>query len=439
VIVGGQFGDEGKGKVVDYYSSKASIDTVVRFNGGSNAGHTVVVDGVKYALHLLPSGMIYGKPSYIGNGVVVDLWKIEEELRDLAEKKNKKVVDLRKFLRISDRAHLVLPHHKMLDAFQEEIKKKTASAAGTTKRGIGPAYFDKIARFGLRVTDLWDDERLDAHLDFMQEYYAPYEPQVPNLANIKEIKQDLLSFKEIYEDNIVEVGEVLEKQLENGSNVLFEGAQSTLLDIDHGLYPFGTSSTCVAAGGSSGTGVGIQYLNERIGIVKAYVSRVGAGPLMGELDTSQNPGKFIQIKGGEFGTTTGRPRRIAWLDLVAVKYACRVNGLTGIALTKLDILGMLDTFYVICEYRDEEHNIRSTFPARIGDFERLQPVTKEFSGWGNLSSDEWVALMEKGWDVFPQELINFINFIESEVKIPVVILGLGPDRRLTFEKIVLDM
>ena len=263
--------------------------------------------------------------------------------------------------------------------------------------------------------------------------------KIPELGNITEIKQDLLRLREIYKDNIVEVGELLENQLLNGSNVLFEGAQATLLDIDHGLYPYGTSSTCIASGGSSGTGGGVQYLNERIGVVKAYVSRVGAGPLMGELDTSVNPGKTLQIEGGEFGTTPGRPRRIAWLDLVAVKYTCRVNGLTGIAMTKLDILGILDKLQVICEYEDNEQKINSTFPARIDDFKRLQPVTKNFSGWGKLSREEWLGLMEKGWAVFPKELKDFINFIEEEINIPVVILGLGPERKLTFEKHELKM
>lgn len=437
VIVGCQFGDEGKGKIVDYFSSKPWIDAVVRFNGGSNAGHTVIVGDTKYALHLLPSGMIYEKPSYIGNGVVVDLGKIGEELDELARIKGKRVDHL---LKISDRAHLVLPHHKTLDAFQEEIKKKTSSEAGTTKRGIGPAYFDKVARFGLRLTDLWDEVRLDAHLDFMNEFYAPFSIELPELAGIKDIKHDLLAFKITYEKNIIEVGEHLEKLLSGGSNVLFEGAQAALLDIDHGLYPFGTSSTCIASGASSGTGIGIQYLNERIGVVKSYVSRVGSGPLMGELDTTENPGKLLQIEGAEFGTTTGRPRKVAWLDLVAVKYACRLNGLTGLAITKLDILGILDEFKVITEYQDSETEEKSTtFPARIKDFERFQPITKAFLGWGRFTADEWIALMKEGWKAFPENLKNFINFLEKETKVPVFIIGLGPERKLTFEKIKLKL
>ncbi|MHA2252075.1 MAG: adenylosuccinate synthetase, partial [Candidatus Kariarchaeaceae archaeon] len=310
--------------------------------------------------------------------------------------------------------------------------------AGTTKRGIGPAYFDKVARFGIRFTDLWDEDRLDAHLELLQEYYESFTSKVSELSNIRNVKKELLKFKETYQDNIAEVGEELEKIINNGSNILFEGAQATLLDIDHGLYPYGTSSTCIASGASSGTGIGIQYLNERIGVVKAYVSRVGEGPLMGELDTSINPGKLIQIEGAEFGTTTGRPRRVAWLDLVTVKYSCRVNGLTGIALTKLDILGLLDEFSVITEYRNSETgDVATSYPARIIDFNKYKPVTKNFMGWGKYTRQEWLQMMERGWNSFPGELKKFVDFIEKETKVPVITLGLGPERKLTFEKVVL--
>ncbi|MFV2016676.1 MAG: adenylosuccinate synthetase, partial [Candidatus Heimdallarchaeota archaeon] len=223
-------------------------------------------------------------------------------------------------------------------------------------------------------------------------------------------------------------------------NILFEGAQSTLLDIVHGIYPYNTSSTCIVAGASSGSGIGIQYLNERIGVVKAFTSRVGAGPVMGELDIQKNPGKILQIEGKEFGTTTGRPRRMAWLDIVALRYSCRINGFTGLAITKLDILGILKFFSVISSYKNNEtqEEIFSCFPAQLSKFSKIKPVLKEFKGWGHYSREKWLAMMEKGFQSFPSELKEFLNFLETETETPIYLIGVGPDRELTFELKSLD-
>ena len=434
VVVGTQFGDEGKGKIVDFYASKSSISAVVRFNGGANAGHTIVADGIKHALHLLPSGMVFEKPSFIGNGVVLDFEQLEKELLEIKEKKNKDITSL---LRISERCCLVLPHHKILDEFQERIKTRASKEAGTTKRGIGPAYSDKVNRISLRVIDLFDEDHLQTVLGLLDEFYSYYKVDRVVKFNKNEILVSLQRFKTQYEHLVTDVGLRIEELLVEGKNILFEGAQATLLDIDHGIYPFNTSSTTVASGASSGSGIGIQYLNERIGVVKAYTSRVGGGPVMGELDYTKDVGKFIQQEGDEFGTTTGRPRRIAWLDLVAIRYATRINGLTGLAITKVDILGLLEEFNVIVSYEDKsigEKNF-SHFPAQLSKFSIYKPILQTFKGWGRKTDDEWKSIMKKGYESFPKELQTFISFIEKETKVPVYIIGLGQSRALTFEKI----
>ena len=434
VIVGTQFGDEGKGKIVDFYASKTSISAVVRFNGGANAGHTIVADGIKYALHLLPSGIVFEKPSFIGNGVVLEFEQLERELNEVKDKKNKDVISL---LRISERSFLVLPHHKEIDQFQELIKKKSSKEAGTTKRGIGPAYSDKVNRISLRVVDLFDNDHLITTLSLMEEFYSYYKAEMGITFKKDEIRSNLLRFKEKFAPIITDVGHDIEQLLLNGKNVLFEGAQATLLDIDHGIYPFNTSSTTVASGASSGSGISIQYLNERIGVVKAYTSRVGGGPVMGELDYTKDVGKFIQQEGYEFGTTTGRPRRIAWLDLVAIRYAIRINGLTGLAITKVDILGMLTEFNVITSYENQTNGEKnySQFPAQLSKFTTYKPIFQRFKGWGKKTDDEWKAYMDKGYESFPNELKQFIAFIEKETGTPIYVIGLGQSRDLTFEKI----
>ncbi len=434
VIIGTQFGDEGKGKIVDFYASKAAISAVVRFNGGANAGHTIVADEIKYAFHLLPSGLAFGKPSFIGNGVVLELEQLEKEIQEVNEKKKK---DISSLLHISERTTLVLPFHKQLDQFQETLKKKMSKEAGTTKRGIGPAYSDKANRISIRFIDLFDEDHLQAALKIMNDYYSYFNDEVDLKLSTEKLFTELQRFRNLFSNMSTDVGYEVEKLLLQGKNVMFEGAQSTLLDIDHGIYPFNTSSVTVASGASSGSGVGMQYLIERIGVVKAFTSRVGAGPVMGELDYTKDPGKLIQTEGYEFGTTTGRPRRIAWLDLVALRYAIRINGLTGLAITKVDILGILPEFKVIIAYKDPESGktIESQFPAQLSKFEIYQPIFKTFKGWGKKTDDEWKKFIEKGYESFPKELREFVEFIEKETKTPAYVIGLGRSRELALEKI----
>ncbi|MFW9855585.1 MAG: adenylosuccinate synthase [Candidatus Thorarchaeota archaeon] len=426
VIVGVQYGDEGKGKIVDHYASKSYIDVVTRFNGGANAGHTIVTNKEKYALNLLPSGMVYGKPSYIGNGCVVDLERVKEELTQFPTKHH--------LLHISERAQLVLPHHKILDQYQEKMKQKRTLEVGTTKRGIGPAYHDKSSRFGIRFGDLWDEELLKQQVDLLSEYYQGFPLEVVNAVQPSHLMGLFSKWKASFKRMLCDTGVILSKKLSQGKNVLFEGAQSTLLDLDHGVYPFNTSSNCVVASASTGTGIAPHNLTERIGVVKAYTSRVGGGPIISEISDIPE-GETLQKEGGEFGTSTGRPRRISWLDLVAVKYATRLNGLTGIALTKIDILGHLKEFEVVVEY--EGYEIDPDFPSypmRISDIKRIIPVTEILPSWGILSSESWRELKLKGWDSFPSELKSFIKMIEDYIGIPILLVGTGPSRSELIER-----
>jgi adenylosuccinate synthase len=431
VIIGTQFGDEGKGKIVDFFASKPYIDAVIRFNGGANAGHTVVAMGNRYALHLLPSGLVYGKNSYIGNGVVVDLEQVAKELAQFPNKKH--------LLKISERAQLVLPHHKQLDSFQEQIKGKHSREAGTTKRGIGPAYTDKVSRFGVRLGDLWDTQQLEKQINLLATYYQNFPPKITQLLEWNYLSPLFSQWRNNFSEMLVDTGIELERLFKKGVNVLFEGAQSTLLDIDHGIYPFNTSSNCIAAAASSGTGVGPQYLNKRIGVVKAYTSRVGSGPVIGEI-TDTIHGQKIQKEGKEYGTSTGRPRRIAWLDLIALKYACRINGLTGLAITKLDILGLLDEFEVIIDYQKKkiDHEFPS-FPAGVTNLAKIKATTQVLPSWGFFTSEEWMNIFSKGWQKFPTNFRKFINMIEKETGVPIVLLSFGPDRQETFELVELGL
>lgn len=430
VIIGTAYGDEGKGKIVDFFSSKPYIEAVVRFNGGANAGHTIVTEGRRYALRLLPSGLVYGKPSFIGNGCVVDLEKVRDELDQFPDKRN--------LLRISERAQLVLPHHKMLDEYQEEMKQKQGREAGTTKQGIGPAYHDKSSRFGIRFGDLWDQSQLDRQINLLAKYYQHFPPEITDPVQLKYLTRLFTDWRNSFEDLQCDTGVALSKILQKGKHVLFEGAQSTLLDIDHGIYPFNTSSNCVAAAASTGTGVAPHLLTERIGVVKAYTSRVGAGPIISEISETSN-GQTLQNEGKEFGTATGRPRRIAWLDLIALRYAVRLNGLTGLALTKVDILGHLQEFEIVIDYeRYELDPDFPSFPMRVSEITRIIPVTEILPGWGLLSSEDWQEMIKKGSNAFPKELTKLIEKIEAFVEVPILLLGVGPARSETFERIELE-
>jgi adenylosuccinate synthase len=429
VIVGCQFGDEGKGKIVDFYCSNPYIKAVVRFNGGSNAGHTIVAENKKYALHLLPSGMIYGKPSLIGNGVVVNPHKLDQELEQFPEKKN--------ILKIDPKSHLVLPLHIKLDAYQETVKKKGNIAAGTTKQGVGPCYADKASRIGIRWADIDVDEIFNAQMEYIYDYYSHLKETL-KFPSLEEQKSELLNYYKKYKEHLVDVGDYIENMLLDSQNVLFEGAQATLLDIDHGVYPFSTSSTCLVSGASSGTGIGIKYLNKRIGVVKAYTSRVGEGPFISELDTSEDPGKYIQQVGAEFGTTTGRPRRVGWLDLVALKYAVRLNSLTGIAVTKLDIVGGLDIFKAVTKYITPTGEETRSLPPSVMKIKDYKPVYENFKGWGKLPKEEYESICKTSKENLPQLTRDFIAFLEGYLKIPVYLASFGPERELTIELIDLN-
>ena len=329
VVVGAQWGDEGKGKITDYFARQA--DYVVRYHGGNNAGHTVIVDGSEYKLHLIPSGVLYDHPvSVIGNGVVIDPKALLKEIDDLNNK------DIKPQLHISDRAHVIMPYHKQMDAALTNHQGKLA--AGSTMRGIAPVYADKMFRHGIRIIDLVDTDILNEKLKKAYQFNS----NLINAISDQVIKEDEKSiFNEYIEYGkqlspyIKDVSLELYHAQQNGKAILFEGAQGISLDVDHGIYPYTTSSNSIAGNIATGTGVNFRDINRIIGVTKAYISRVGIGPLPTELPVKQ--GDYLRKKGKEYGTTTGRPRRVGWLDLVQVRQAVRVNGLTEIALTKLDI------------------------------------------------------------------------------------------------------
>jgi len=415
VIIGAQWGDEGKGKIVDLLSGHAK--KVVRFQGGNNAGHTLVVNGVQSILHLIPSGILYKDTRcLIGNGVVVDPEVLLEEIMDLS-KKQVKVSPER--LGLSERAHLIMPYHKAIDAARENAKG--VSKIGTTGRGIGPCYEDKIARTGIRVVDLTEPdvlkEKIEENLSEKNFYLTrlfgenPLRPE-PIIERYMTMAQELLPF-------ILDVSMELDKAIRRGENILFEGAQGTHLDIDHGTYPFVTSSNPVAATACSGTGIGPKRLNDIVGIVKAYTTRVGKGPFVSEL--TDESGDFLQSRGKEFGATTGRKRRCGWLDLPLVKYSARVNGITNIALTKLDVLTGLDPVNLCIAYENQGKIVESV-PAKLSTLNSCTPVYEEMDGW-----DENVS-GARTFDELPSNTRAYIKRIEEFIEVPVSIISVGPGR-----------
>ena len=416
LVIGTQWGDEGKGKVVDYYSKDA--DYVVRFQGGNNAGHTIKVGNEVYKLHLTPSGVIQDKIGVIGNGVVIDP---EVLINEIDELKNRCIVPK---LLISDRANIIMPYHKILDGAEEQYlgNKKI----GTTKRGIGPCYSDKIARKGIRAIDLTDKNTLSKKLDEI----LTLKQKIINIYNIKkkldkkEILEIYTGFGECLKDYIVPTHIELNKAIESGKNILFEGAQGTMLDVDFGTYPYTTSSHTIAGGSIIGTGVGPHHINDIIGIVKAYTTRVGEGPLPTELFDKNS--KHLQQKGHEFGTTTSRPRRCGWLDLVVVKHSCLLSGITKLAITKLDVLDGLKIVKICIKYKLNRKEI-DYFPANIEDVKKCKPIFKEFKGWKKID-----GFSEKISDL-PKEAQDYLELIEKEVEIPISLVSIGPGRKETIE------
>lgn len=422
VIVGAQWGDEGKGKIVDYYAGGA--DYVARFNGGSNAGHTVVVDGKTYKFHLLPSGVLRRKQVVIGNGVVVDPEVLLDEIASMEAE------GFPVHLSLSDRAHVVFPYHKAQDSLEERVKGDLA--AGTTRRGIGPCYADKAARFGLTVSDLMDPttlrEKLDVLIPFKQALFKALGEETP--FDREQVYEQYLDYARRLAGYVSETSLLLNSALEKGATVLFEGAQGTHLDIDHGIYPYGTSSNCIAGAACTGAGVSPKAIDEVIGVVKAYTSRVGSGPVPTELggDLSDR----IREVGGEYGTTTGRARRVGWLDLMLVAYAQRVNGFSGLAVTKLDVLSGIDPLKVCVRYEigGEE---TFEFPAGMRRLAAARPVYENLAGWTKLSRDEWRQIISKGADALPENAKLYLKAIEDSVGVPISLVSVGPARDETIE------
>lgn len=418
VVVGTQWGDEGKGKVVDLLS--AQVTKVVRFQGGNNAGHTLVVDGKKSIFHVIPSGIFHPDTRcLIGNGVVVDPEVFLEEIKGLFDKG---IAINPKRLGVSGRAHLIMPYHKAIDIARE--KAKGASRIGTTGRGIGPCYEDKVARAGIRVIDLTDPDilkqKIKANLKEKNFYLAnlfgaePLEYQ-PIIERYLSIAHELSPF-------IADVSTELDEAIRRNESILFEGAQGTQLDIDHGTYPYVTSSNPVAANACIGAGIGPKSLDSIVGIVKAYTTRVGAGPFVTEL--VDETGNYLQEKGQEFGATTGRPRRCGWLDLVVVRYSARINGLTHLAITKLDILTGLDPVNLCVGYEYKGKRLEN-IPAQLSILDKCSPVYDAMDGWQEDISGA------RTFKDLPNNAQAYVKRIEDFVDVPVSIISVGSGRNET--------
>jgi len=417
VIVGTQWGDEGKGKIVDLLAEKA--DLVIRFQGGNNAGHTMVVNGEQFISHLVPSGILQGKTCLIGNGLVVDPEVLLDEIDYLC---SKGVPCSPENLKISERAQVIMPYHKLIDIARE--KKKGKDKIGTTGRGIGPAYEDKATRRGFRFIDLMDPhdfkEKLAAILPEINFYLEQFLGEQP-------IEADAIifaygAFAERLAPYVANVSVVIDKAVKGGRQVLFEGAQGTHLDIDHGTYPFVTSSNTVSGNACCGSGVGPGTISGVLGIVKAYTTRVGAGPFPSEL--FDDIGDYLQSKGAEFGATTGRRRRCGWLDTVILNNAVRLNGLTGIAITKLDVLGGLKELKICTAYRYKGQTLE-TFPASLKMLAECEPIYETLSGW-----DEDISTIGK-YDRLPTKVKQYLNRIEELTGVPIQIVSVGPQRDQT--------
>ena len=414
VILGSQWGDEGKGKIVDLLTDKSGL--VARFQGGHNAGHTLVIDGKKTALHLIPSGIL--RPNVqcvIGNGVVLAPDALIKEITMLEDRG----VEVRRRLKVSGSCPLILPYHVALDQAREAARGE--GKIGTTGRGIGPAYEDKVARRGLRLSDLANMQRfatklkdiLDYHNFALTHYYGA------NAIDFDETLACAVQWADILLPMMADVTGLLHEAREAGEHILFEGAQGSLLDIDHGTYPYVTSSNTTAGSTATGSGFGPLYLDYVLGITKAYTTRVGSGPFPTELHC--DVGRHLGEKGHEFGTTTGRERRCGWLDAVALRQAVRVNSISGICLTKLDVLDGLDEINICVGYRDAEGN-DAGMPMHADDFENITPVYETLPGWAD------VTVGAQTLESLPEAAKNYIGRIESLIGAPVDIVSTGPDR-----------
>jgi adenylosuccinate synthase len=421
VAIGAQWGDEGKGKIVDWLSPQA--DLVVRFQGGNNAGHTLVVDGEQTILHIVPSGVLHaGTINLIGPGVVVDPGELIAELDRLRERG---VLRDPARVRVSGRAHVILDWNIALDKAREESREE--AAIGTTGRGIGPTYEDKVARRGIRIADLLDSEALRAQVERLVaeknfelteiHHWKPVDGAAI-LARAQEYGRQLAPY-------VDHTGRILNTALREGKNVLFEGAQGTFLDVDHGTYPYVTSSNCVAGAACTGAGIGPTKIDRVLGISKAYTTRVGGGPFPTE-DTGAL-GEQLRQKGSEFGATTGRPRRCGWLDVVMLREAATVNGLTGLALNKLDILSGLPEIQVATAYRIDGKQT-DEFPMTLGELSRAEPVYETLPGWDADLSDA------RRWEHLPDAARRYVDRVEALVEVPVELISIGPGRDATIAR-----
>lgn len=420
VIVGTQWGDEGKGKVVDYFAGKA--DFVVRFSGGNNAGHTVVVKGKKYAFHLMPSGALRGKQLIISNGVVIDPKVLLEEI-DMLKKDR-----ITPKLLVSERAHVIFPYHKVLDEAEEQFKGKRK--AGTTKRGIGPCYEDKAGRFGLRMCDIIDKAVLKEKMEYL---FPLKRRQIEALGGSldstpSKLIDEYSSYAERLKKYVCDTTLFLNKAIDEGRNVLFEGTQGTMLDVDHGAYPVGTACNITSGAACTGAGVSPLKINSVVGLMKAYVSRVGEGPLPTEL--TGEIGDYLRKKGAEFGTTTGRPRRVGWLDMPALKYACKVNGINWLAITKLDVLAGLDRVKICTSYEIGGKKTEE-MPPSCEILSQCRPVYKEMKGWDGFKEGEAEKVARKGFDELPEGMREYISEVLKLSNIPACLISIGPGREET--------
>jgi len=412
-VIGTQWGDEGKGKVVDFLCEDA--DYVVRFQGGSNAGHTIKVGDEKYKFHLLPSGVVRGKTCVIGNGVVVDPEVFLEEINSL----RKRGIEPR--VMVSDRANVIMPYHKILDGAEEAYLGK--KRIGTTKRGIGPCYSDKIARKGVRVADLLDENLLRDKLESI----LPIKEKLAEIYGVRfdfdidELVEKYTEYGRKMEPYITDTIAELNRAIREGKNILLEGAQGVMLDIDFGTYPYTTSSNTISGGACTGSGIPPKCIDEVIGVVKAYTTRVGMGPLPTEL--KDETGEHLQERGGEFGTTTGRARRCGWLDLVVLKHSITISGVDKIALTKLDVLDGLREVKVCVGY-EYDGRIMNTVPSDIRILENVKPVYEKLNGWKSVSG-------ATTFENLPREAKNYIKFIEEFLDTEVFLVSTGAEREKT--------
>tara|TARA_Y100001970_G_scaffold221899_1_gene272793 strand:+ start:77 stop:1366 length:1290 start_codon:yes stop_codon:yes gene_type:complete len=417
VVVGSQWGDEGKGKIVDWLSSEA--DVVARFQGGHNAGHTLVIDGVTYKLRLLPSGIVRkNKISIIGNGVVVDPWALLDEIKEI---KSKGVNVDEKNLVLSDSANLILPFHKEMDEIREDAAGK--AKIGTTRRGIGPAYEDKIGRRSIRVMDLVSESNLDHRLETALTHHNAIRKGLgKKIFKKDQLKKDLLKIA----PEILKFSQPVWKKINEyklkGKKILFEGAQGILLDVDHGTYPFVTSSNTVASAAATGTGCGPNTINYVLGITKAYTTRVGAGPFPTEL--KDKIGEILGNRGKEFGTVTSRKRRCGWFDGVLVRQTIKISGINGIALTKLDVLDELDEIKICVAYQLNGKKI-DYLPAAVEDQLKVKPVYKSFKGW--KSSTKGI----KEFNQLPENAKNYVKDLEKFIEAKVSSISTSPERKDT--------